>query len=147
MKKYLPIILTGAAAIFFYFFSRTQAAKNLKIYFRDLQLKKIKGKVLPEIFARFTINNGSNTPLSINSIVGDITVNGSALSSVSQFEKMTIPANSASVLNLKIQTPALNVAQVVYSMFGKKQSVTVGFEGTVNSNGILIPISQSVKMF
>lgn len=147
MKKALPFILTGAAVLLFYFYSKGAAAKNLKVYFKDIYTKKIKGQLFPAIYARFTINNGANTPLTVNSIVGDITVNGNAFSSVSSFDKYTIAANSSSVLTLKIETPVTSVAQLVYNLLTRKEKINVRFEGTVNSTGVVMPISQSIVMF
>jgi len=146
MKKALPIILTGAAAIFLYFVSKANAAKKLKIYFRDLSTKKIPGQILPSIFVRFNINNGSNTPITVNSIVGDIFVNNNPLGSVSNFDKFTIAANSQSIYSVKIDAPITSIAQTVFNLFKKKQKFSVRFEGNVNSSGVLIPISQKLEL-
>jgi LEA14-like dessication related protein len=146
MRKFLPLIITAGVAIAFYFFSKGQAAKNLKIYFRNVTAKWQRGNILPTIFAQFNIVNPSNTPLTLTSIAGDILINGQVVAAVSMLDKMTIQPNSTSVLNIKIDASAVSAGQVLFNIIRNKEKVKAAFEGTVNSGGVLIPISQSVNL-
>jgi LEA14-like dessication related protein len=147
MRKILPIILTLGGALALYYLSRGRAAQKLKIYFKDIIPKIEKGEFLPVLYARFNVINGTNTGLSINSITGDVTINGEAVAAVSMLDKFTVAPNSTSVLSVKIAASPLGAGAVLFRIITKKQAVNAGFEGTVNSGGILIPISQSVKLF
>ena len=146
MRKIIPIILLGGAAVALFFLSRAGAARNLKVNFNRNKADWKKGSWLPVIFAEFNLINGSNTPLSLNSIVGEIIVNNQVVATVSMLEKMTIPANSASVLNVKVETSATGAGQVLLSLLQKKQKINVEFNGTVNSSGIQIPINQTIAL-
>jgi len=146
MRKAIPFIILGGAAIVLFFFSRANAAKNLKINFKKIKADFQKGSWLPVIFAQFDLINGTNTPLSLNSLVGDILVNDKVVATVSMLEKMTIAANSVSILNVKVEASATGAGQVLYSILTKKEKIDVDFRGTVNSSGVLIPVSQTISL-
>jgi len=146
MKKILPFIVTGGAIILFYLFNKKQTAERLKVIFKNIHFKKTTGAMLPEILAEFTLINGTNTPLTITSIVGDILINGKSLSTVSYLDKLQISPNSTNTLNIKVNTPLISIVSVAYGLIVRKQKFSAKFEGTLNSNGVLIPISQSVSV-
>ena len=103
MKKQFLFIGIGAA-ILLYFLSKSSAAKNLKIYFQTLSLKKSKGFNFPTVQAVFRIVNPTSSTLTIDSIAGDITVNDKFLSSLSQIDPISIPANSETLYTINIKT-------------------------------------------
>lgn len=144
MKKAGTFILLGIGAVALFFLSRARAGQALKIYFDSLQIGKIKGLRVPDIFARFRIVNPSNTPLSVNSIAGDLFVNGSQFADVQQTEKIDIPGNKEIFYNVKITVNALQAVQTLISFLRQKQKVKIDFTGTVNSSGLLIPINQTI---
>lgn len=148
MRKFLPLLLAAGAGVILLMLSRGQAAKNLKVYFKDLYLKGKRGISLPDIFLRFNVVNGSNTGMEIRSIVGDLLINNNVISSVQQLEKISIAANSSTVVTVKLDTPPFNVAmQIVDFIVNKRKNVTVGFDGNINAQGVLIPINQTIKLF
>jgi hypothetical protein len=146
MKKILPFILTGGAIILFYFLNKKATADRLKVIFKNIHFKKSTGAALPDIFAEFLLINGTNTPLSITSIVGDIFINGKSLSTIQYLQKLDIPANSTSTLNIKVITPILSLLSVAYNLIIRKQKFSATFKGTLNSNGILLPIEQDITV-
>jgi LEA14-like dessication related protein len=147
MKKSYLFIGIGAAVIL-YFLSKSSAAKNLKVYFQTLSLKKSKGLNFPTVQAVFRIVNPTSSTLTIDTIAGDITVNNKFLSSLSQIDPISIPANSETLYTINIKTPIFNAITTVISLFkSKSKSFKVDFNGTVNSGGILLPINETVMMF
>lgn len=147
MKKSFLYIGIGAAVLL-YLLSKSSAAKNLKVYFQTLSLKKPKGLNFPTVQAVFRIVNPTSSTLTIDSIAGDITVNNKFLSSLSQIDPISIPANSETLYTINIKTPILNALQTIVSLFkSKSKSFKVDFVGTVNSGGILLPINETVMMF
>ena len=144
MKKYLPFLVIGGAAIGLYFYSKVQAAKKIKVNFKDVFFGEIKGFRIPDIYARFTITNPTNTALSVTSIAGDIYMNNEILTSLQNLEKIDIPANSEIIYKIKITTAPLQLIQALYKYFKHKQKVTFAFKGTVNSSGFVIPLDQIV---
>lgn len=144
MKKSSLVItaILGAVALFFY--SRMASAKSIKVYFDSLDIGKIKGFTLPEMLAKFRIVNPSNTPLSITALAGDIYVNDKQLASISQNEKLEIPAKQEVIYKVKISTPVLSVLPILISLVRKKQKIKVTYSGSVNSSGVLIPIEDTI---
>jgi LEA14-like dessication related protein len=144
MKKYLPFVLV-AAAVAYYYVSFGSAAKKLKFYFQSIKFGPSRGFSIPPIYAVFRIVNPSNTTISVDSIAGDITINGSALASIQNLEKFTVSARSERLFEIKIQAPITNVLSTVYQLFttkGKKYSIA--FDGTVNAAGAAIAINQTI---
>ena len=147
MKKATILYLGAAAAILLYLLSKKSAATNLKVYFQSISVKKAKGLVLPTILATFRVINPTSSPLTITSIAGDIFLNDNFFSSLSQTQSMTVPGQSESLYTVNIKTPALNALYSIVKLFTKKLKMKVSFEGTVNSDGLLLPLSQSVTLF
>jgi len=144
MKKYLPFVLI-AGAVAYYYLSFGTAAKKIKVYFQSIKFGKSRGLSIPPIFAVFRVVNPSNTTLTIDSIAGDILVNGTTLASIQNLEKFTIPARSEKFYDVKVEAPISNVLSTAYSLFttrGKKY--TISFDGTVNAAGAAIAINQTV---
>jgi LEA14-like dessication related protein len=144
MKKSSLIFTAILGAVGLFFYSRMASAKVLKIYFDSLDIGKIKGFSLPDMFAKFKIINPSNTPLSIQALAGDIYFNDQSLAYVSQTEKFTIPANQEIIYKVKITTPILSVLPVLISIIRKKQKIKLTFTGTINSSGVLIPVNNTI---
>jgi len=143
MKKYFPFLIVGGA-VALYFLSKSGAAGKLRVYFKSISFGKTKGFKLPEIFAVFRIVNPTNTPLTIDSLAGDIYFNKNLLASVQNLSKVTINANSELMYQVKIESSAFSLVQTLYDYIRNKQKITVSFEGTVNSSGIVLPIKQIV---
>ena len=143
MRKYLPFILLGGVAAF-YFLSKAGAAKKVKVYFKDVFFGKVTGWKIPDIFARFNIVNPTNTALSITSLAGDIYFNKQVLASVQNLDKIDIPANSEIEYKIKITGSPLQIVQSLWSFIKNKEKVQFTFDGTVNSGGVIIPLKQVV---
>lgn len=144
MKKYFPFVLI-AAAVAYYYVSFGSAAKKLKFYFQSIKFGSSKGFSIPPIYAVFRIVNPSNTTISVNSIAGDITINGSPLASIQNLEKFTVSARSERFYEVKIQAPITSILSTVYSLFTSKgKKYTLAFDGTVNAAGAAIAINQTV---
>jgi LEA14-like dessication related protein len=144
MKKYLPFVLI-AGAVAYYYLSFGTAAKKIKVYFQSIKFGASRGLSIPPIFAVFRVVNPSNTTLTINSIAGDILVNGTTLASIQNLQPFTIPARSEKFYDVKVEAPISNVLSTAYNLFttrGKKY--TISFDGTVNAAGAAIAINQTV---
>ena len=144
MKKSGLLIagVLGAVALFFY--SRASAVKSLKVYLDSIDMGKITGFNLPELFAKFRIVNPSNTPLSVTSLAGDIFVNDKQLASIQQTEKLEIPANQEILYKVKIKTPVLSVLPILISFLRRKQKFKLTYKGDLNSSGVIIPIEDTI---
>jgi len=147
MKKSLPFIIAGAGLILFYFLSKAKAGKSLKINFFDISFGSGSGFNVPDLFVRFQIINPSRTPITIDSIVGDLIINNENFATISNVEKFTIPAQQTILYKVKVQIGVLNAFTTLYTLFKNKQKLKVTFNGNVNSSGIMIPINQTLRKF
>lgn len=144
MKKYLPFVLI-AGAVAYYYLSFGSAAKKLKVYFQSIKFGKSKGFSIPPIFAVFRVVNPSNTTLKVDSIAGDILINGSPLASIQNLQPFEIPARSEKFYDVKIDAPITNVLSTAYQLFTTKgKKYTISFDGTVNAAGAAIAVNQTV---
>lgn len=144
MKKTGLYIAGIIGAVGLFFLSRGQAVKSIKVYFDNLSLGKIKGFNLPDVLAKFRIVNPTNTPLSVRAIAGDIFVNGKQIASFRQVENLEIPANQEIIYPVVIKPESVGVIMTVISFLKKKQKIKIDYTGTVNSSGVVIPISDTV---
>lgn len=144
MNKTLKLILTvGGIAAVWYFISKARAGKNLRVNFQNLKFGKFTGLTLP-IELSFSIINGSSTPITVNSIVGEVYVNDRILSTVNNVDRFDIPGNSSVLYKTTVQTGGLDVINVVRGLIKDKKKLAVTFKGQVNSTGLMIPVEQTV---
>jgi LEA14-like dessication related protein len=147
MKKTTLLYIGIGAAILLYLLSKKTAAKNLKVYFQSIALKKATGLVFPTVQAVFRVVNPTSSPLTITSIAGDLLLNDKFFSSLSQTETVIIAPNSETLYTINIKTPVFSAIQTIIALFRDKKKVKVVFDGTVNSDGLLLPIKQEILMF
>lgn len=144
MNKNTKLLLSfGIVGIALFFISRARAGKRLQVNFFGLKFGKFTGMQLP-VTAQFRIVNGSRTPLTINSILGTLLVNGEQLSTISQVQPFTIPGNSDNIYPVTVRTSALDIINVIRQAISRKQKLSVTFDGNVNSSGLNLPIKQTI---
>lgn len=143
MKKYIPFLVIGAAGLF-YFLSKGKAAQKLRVYFNDVNFGKSSGFRIPPMFARFRIVNPTNTPLTVETIAGDIFFNKSLLASIQNLTPVTIPARSEILYPIKIETSGFSLLQTAYNFIKNKEKVNISFDGSVNSSGVVFPVKQTI---
>jgi len=145
MKNKNFIFLGLGAAVVLYLFSKRSAAKNLRIYFQTIGLKKPTGLNLPTITATFRIVNPTSSTLTIDSLAGDLMVNNKLLSTLQNTEKFSVAAKSESLYTVNIKTPIFNALTTVLQLLkAKTKNIKVDFVGTANSGGFLLPINETV---
>ena len=107
MMKNKSFIYLGIGAVVLYLLSKKSAAKNLRIYFQTIGMKKPSGFNFPTITATFRIVNPTSSTLTIDSIAGDLMVNNKLLSTLSNTETFTVPEKSESYILLISKHPFL----------------------------------------
>jgi len=143
--KNKSFIYLGIGAVVLYLLSKTSAAKNLRIYFQTIGMKKPSGLNFPTITATFRVVNPTSSTLTIDSLAGDLMVNNKLLSTLSNNESFTVPAKSESLYTVNIKTPIFNaLTTVVQLLRAKTKNIKVDFVGTANSGGFLLPINETV---
>jgi hypothetical protein len=143
--KNKSFIYLGIGAVVLYLLSKTSAAKNLRIYFQTIGMKKPSGLNFPTITATFRVVNPTSSTLTIDSLAGDLMVNNKLLSTLSNNESFTVPAKSESLYTVNIKTPIFNALTTVVQLFrAKTKNIKVDFVGTANSGGFLLPINETI---
>jgi LEA14-like dessication related protein len=137
MKKVLPFILLAAAYFAFKFTRKGIAAKNLNVKIRNLKLSPIdQAAVILEII------NPTNFDISFNSIVTDLSLNGSAVSTLSLQRNTTIAGNKSIEIALPIKLNGFEILMFIKDFIAAKGKLKqVKLTGSVNGEGFIIPIN------
>ena len=146
-KTDIPILLIAGAFGIMFLVSRASAAKKLKVNFHNFKIEKPVGLNDPTLLVNFRIDNPTSTPLSINSIVGDLFINDKLFSKISQQNPITIKGSNTTIYSVHATVIKEGIKQALLSLFDlirKKKQVIVRFKGVVSSTGFNIPIDSTV---
>lgn len=137
MKKIFPFILLAGAYFAFKFTKKGIAAKNLNVKIKTLKLDPIdKAAVVMEII------NPTNFDISFNSIVCDLKINGSAISTLSLQKFTTIAGNKSVNIDLPIKLNGFDILMFIKDFISAKGKINkVALTGTINGEGFIIPIN------
>jgi LEA14-like dessication related protein len=137
MKKIFPFILLAGAYFAFKFTKKGIAAKNLNVKIKTLKLDPIdKAAVVVEII------NPTNYDISFNSIVCDIKLDGSAVSTLTLQKLTTIAGNSSIFIDLPIKLNGFDILLFLKDFITAKGKLKkVALTGTINGEGFVIPIN------
>lgn len=140
LKKTILWVIGGAAAL--YFLARFRFSQKANFILRSVRPG---GTLLaPVVNIRMDVQNPTNQRIVIKSIVGNISVSGKFLASVSSFGDQVIAANSESTLNLTARPSALGVFNTLRQLITQPIPGTqIVFSGTANVDGVNVPVEQS----
>ena len=88
--------------------------------------------------------NPTNTPINFDALVSDVSLNGSNVGIIDFRQKTTIPGAGSKNIIVPIKLNALGVIQFLTSK--AKQIKEVGFEGTINAEGLSFPFSEKFNL-
>lgn len=143
------VILGTALLLGTYIFSKKKFADSVRFSFDKI---KIQGK---KIFVTLGVSNPTNQSLTINSIVGDLILNGSTIAAVESFVTTTIKPNAKTFLQVQLIPSGLGILQQA-KMFllaalqkkndkkKEKQKIASSFKGSANVQGNNFPINASL---
>lgn len=130
----------------YYAFTKITASKKINVVFKKFGIGKASGFSLPPILAVFTLQNPTSTQVTINSIVGDIYVNGEDVANVTEFNKLIIKGNSQNDLTVNVHVGVLSAAKLLLNYFNTGRKINANFQGTVNAEGFAIPVNESLGL-
>lgn len=136
-----PLLLVAGVAIF-YFSRLGVAATNLKVNLRNVSLRRGSGISLPKIVLDFLIQNVTNQPIFLRSLVGDIYINGNYFANVSNFNELQITPRSAINYPVEVQINFLDFIPLLKELafpVGKRKLIVKG-KLTLNANNLIIPL-------
>ena len=125
-------------------YNQSTAAKASKVYFDGLDIKPGQGFSTPDFIAKFRILNPANTAITAKNLVGEVLVNGKQFGIVSSVESIRVPGSSEALAKVKLRIPIASLLSSVVNLIRSKQKLAVVFNGSINSNGILMPIRQQI---
>ena len=140
MKKGLLVILAGATAL--YFIAKKSLSSKLLFQIDNLGSK---GKWYnPIIVISLRVLNPSNQSAKLNSITGELFLNGKLISNVTSFVPQNISAKAESIIKLEAQPGITGAASLLLDILqNKKAGYKIKFDGNANVDGIVVPINQS----
>jgi hypothetical protein len=134
MNKTIGLVV--AALGIWYLFRKGQAANLLKYNFTGIDLKNRSVEV--------ELINPTQTTLQFSSLVADISLNNTNVGILDYRQATLIQANQAIKIKLPIKVNAAGVFAFVAS--GLKKIKTVGFNGSITSQGQTIPFNTTLDL-
>jgi len=134
MNKTIAMVV--AALGLWYLFRKGQAANALKFNFTGIDFKNRAVEV--------ELINPSTTSLSFSSLVSDISVNDTNVGILDYRQPTLIKGGQAIKVKLPIKVNAAGVLAFVAS--GLKKIKTVGFNGSITSQGQTIPFNTTLDL-
>ena len=134
MNKTIGLVV--AALGIWYLFRKGQAANLLKYNFTGIDLKNRSVEV--------ELINPTQTTLQFSSLVADISLNNTNVGILDYRQPTLIQANQAIKIKLPIKVNAAGVFAFVAS--GLKKIKTVGFNGSITSQGQTIPFNTTLDL-
>jgi hypothetical protein len=138
VKKILPYGILALAGYFAWkYFKKGVASKLLNVKIRRLNLFPLKSANL-----EVDIINPTNSSINFDSITLDLSVNDFPISTLNYQKNTTISGNGVTTIKMPIVINPLESGQFVFNLLSNKGKVkTIKVNGTINGEGILIPIN------
>jgi hypothetical protein len=134
MNKTIYLVIAGLGI--WYLFRKGQAANLLKYNFTGIDLKNRSVEV--------ELINPTQTTLQFSSLVADISLNDTNVGILDYRQPTLIKANQAIKVKLPIKVNAAGVLAFVAA--GLKKIKTVGFNGSITSQGQTIPFNTTLDL-
>jgi hypothetical protein len=140
MKKGLVVILAAATAL--YFVAKKSLSSKLIFQLQDIGTS---GKwYAPVLIISVRVLNPSNQSAQLNSITGELSLNGKFISNITSFVPQKIAAKAESVIKLEAKPGVTGAASVILTALQKKGTgYKAKFVGNANVDGIVIPINET----
>jgi LEA14-like dessication related protein len=141
LKTGTAIALAGAAFLLFFIAPTALAAGTLVFYPGAVTGISLVGSA-PILQFTLQVQNTSGTSVTINAFAGNISCNNQLIGNVYNFSPVTIPARSSVALPVTAQLAATSIVNNIIAAFqASNTSETISLQGTVNAEGLNIPVS------
>ncbi len=132
------VLLVGAGLYGVWYMSQLGLATGtVSIVLDGVEIKGITNYVV-----NLKIQNVSNISVNVNSLTGDILLNGNELASISYFDKLTVPANGQINIPIKVSPSLLDLPSALRGLL-QSGLINLNFSiiGLVNANGLVLPFN------
>lgn len=140
----LEALLLIGLAVGIYINTQQKAAENL-VYFpgnAGIPTGFAFEGATPVLTGELIVQNTSNVDFTINSLAGNVSTDGTLVGNISNFEPVTIRANSQAKLPLHLALfPYGIVDNIINSFFGGAQKRELLIDGSANANGQQVAIN------
>lgn len=147
MKKVLPLALVFIAGLFVIpKLLKGSAISTLRYILTGINFKF--SGLIPYITLTIAVQNTSNQAITINSISGDLFINGEKTAAISNFQKFVIEGNSEQDITITARLDLTEIISQVIDIFSGriKASADIRFSGYVNAENLQLPIDLTYKL-
>lgn len=136
-------LIGGAIALGFYYFKKLRATSKLLFYPKNVRIVGNKIKDF-RIVLDIDVNNPTNSNINIDSVNLLIKSDSTELGRIFVNTPKIINSNSTTLLSLPLTLSKINAYFFLYEVIAKgKNKVTI--DGTINSEGLPIPIKEDIS--
>jgi len=140
MKRLL--IAAGLLALGFFAYKNYNFVKKLDWKINDVRVNIAYPST--KIILDVALTNNTDTIVNLNSIVGVISVNGTMIGNVNYNTSLIIDAGKTTILTVAADVNNINFFNQILNSINNKTAI-VNFKGTVNAQGLIIPINYDYK--
>lgn len=141
--------IVGVGAFLLHTMQKAAAAGTLKMFIDNLHIEC--GGFLctsPVVELVTVIQNPSSSDLTLNSVAGDVFLNGSYIGNASSFNIPPIKAGAQQPVTINVRLQIAQIAATLLDLVTGKSGLKgeVRFDGTVTGEGINIPVNLTYKV-
>ena len=139
------LLLLGGAALL-YIGNQARSVANLTFFPNGITGMAFEG-LSPVAYLSVLVQNTSNVAIDLNSLSGSVLVDNTLVGNISNFSPIRINANAETVMPLKVRFAILGIVNDIIQSFqqGNFQKNIV-LEGTVNANGVQVPLTLTFQI-
>lgn len=135
------LILAGVSAVLL-LMKAANFANNVQLYFQKIRFG---GSFLyPEAYATFALLNPTDVAITVDQVVGKITVNGQDVAEVNAPEAVHIQPKQTIEFELKLQSTLQQLLKLFNPGAVQATGNNIFFVGDIITNGIAIPVKNSL---
>ena len=144
MRSNTNILLLGLGAFLVYRFFKNDAEgarlfSSVRLQMRDISIQG------DDIVIRFNIQNPTSEKILFRSLVGDVYLSGEKVGNAESFMQKWIPIGNSEIV-VNVQMKIYNIATKIAQMIQYRQRPVLEFNGTININDQLIPLSTTYAL-
>lgn len=139
------LLLLGGAALL-YIGNQARSVANLT-FFPDAVTGMAFEGISPVMYLSVLVQNTSNVAIDLYSLSGSVYVDNTLVGNISNFTPTRINANSETVMPLKVRFAILGIVNDIIQSFQQgnfKKAVVL--DGTVNANGVQVPLTLTFQI-
>lgn len=136
------LFLVAAAGVVLY--DKIQAGENLSPKLKALKVNTIVFGQPLSLSTIFSVKNPTDASISLNGINGMLYINDVLFSTLNSYQVATVPAKGAIDYSVQFSVSVNNTVTQIISLIQNNQPLKVRFSGSINAEGINIPIDEVV---